>query len=114
MEPFVSPSDTRCPSLDAYCSSPADQALTPNEHTIGPCVSKIRLSADGWCRLCSYVIFTAVVVLSERVEATVQKGFFRFVGTVIGGRQHQIRRSSTSHENVQLMFSHIAHVSALS
>jgi Aluminium activated malate transporter len=41
-------------------------------------------------RLCSYVIFTAVVVLSERVEATVQKGFFRFVGTVIGGR-HLLR-----------------------
>jgi Aluminium activated malate transporter len=37
--------------------------------------------------VCSYVIFTAVVVLSERVEATVQKGFFRFLGTVIGGRQ---------------------------
>jgi Aluminium activated malate transporter len=36
-------------------------------------------------QLCSYVIFTAVVVLSERVEATVQKGFFRFMGTVIGG-----------------------------
>lgn len=35
--------------------------------------------------LCSYVIFTAVVVLSERVEATVQKGVFRFFGTVIGG-----------------------------
>jgi uncharacterized membrane protein YccC len=38
-------------------------------------------------QLCSYVIFTAVVVLSERVEATVQKGFFRFLGTVIGGRE---------------------------
>ena len=42
--------------------------------------------ADDVPPLCSYVIFTAVVVLSERVEATVQKGFFRFVGTVIGGR----------------------------
>lgn len=49
----------------------------------------------GWLEVCfvmlfvllrSYVIFTAVVVLSERVEATVQKGFFRFLGTVIGGR----------------------------
>ena len=50
-------------------------------------------------QLCSYVIFTAVVVLSERVEATVQKGFFRFMGTVIGGRecltvlQHALRHA---------------------
>jgi len=31
------------------------------------------------------VLFTVVVVLSEKVETTVQKGIFRALGTVIGG-----------------------------
>lgn len=32
-----------------------------------------------------YVLFTVVVVLSEKVETTVQKGIFRAAGTVFGG-----------------------------
>lgn len=31
------------------------------------------------------MLFTVVVVLSEKVETTVQKGIFRAVGTVVGG-----------------------------
>ena len=60
---------------DASCSMPA--AGPQAARTASAC------SCGGGAPL--YFLFTAVVVLSERVETTVQKAFFRALGTVIGG-----------------------------
>lgn len=34
------------------------------------------------------MLFTAIVVLSEKVETTAMKALFRAIGTVIGGEGH--------------------------